>query len=187
MSEPTLVADHVDRALGNLTHEFDDAENVKAIVRAFVDEVQVAEELVLSLITERYISSAIGAQLDQYGALVGEPRNGLSDAQYRLFIQARIATNMSEGEIEVLISVLKTITGADSVKVMQAYPASLRAQYTVQGALSASLRTRIFNQLLSVTPAGVSLVVVEAEAASFGFDDDPDALGFDLGAWAEEI
>lgn len=74
---------------------------------------QSIETALQQLLTERSIDTAIGAQLDVIGRLVGQPRNGLDDETYRRYCRARIATNKSNGTIENLITVTELIVYDD--------------------------------------------------------------------------
>jgi hypothetical protein len=192
VTDPVEIGDHVDRALANFTSKFRGADGeisplLKALVEVVVGEVQTVEELMFSLIGARYLGSASGAQLDQYGSVVGSPRDGLSDAEYRGFIAAQILINQSEGEIPRIIQIAALITGAVSVYYIPDYPAAFTLQYNVSQYLSDGTRDRVYQSLLAATPSGVGFNLVEARFDAFGFADDPEALGFGLGEWAENI
>lgn len=187
MTEPTYISDHPTRAVANLISKFDGATLLKLLVLVLVNEVQELENTYFDLISERQLSDAVGAQLDQYGKIVGELRSGLFDTAYRRFIEARILTNLSEGEVPRLIEVVDLITEAISVLYMPTYPAAYIIQYTRDGFTSESFRSRVRRQVEAITPSGVGLEVVEANEGAFGFADDPTALGFGEGEWAEII
>lgn len=181
MSDPVYITDHVERARELLTHDLSDKPNVDAVLVASVSEVQSLEDALYELTIQRRIETAQGAMLDQLGAIVGEPRAGLADDDYRRFVQARVETNIGEGEITRLISVLKTITGADVVHYQTTPPANFSVAYVVDSPLSTSLRARIVAQVVELTPAGVGFEVVESPTGFFGFQGNPRALGFDAG------
>jgi len=185
--EPVHIHDHVEQALALLLEQFKDKPNLEALVDALVTQVQDLEDVFHALIYERLPDTAIGAQLEQIGELVGELRGGLSDEDFRRFIRARIQVNLSCGEPERLIGVLKTLTGADNVQLEQCHPTTAILFYEVASALTTSLRTRIKTQMYDAVGAGVQLHIVEHGPEYFGFLDDPDALGLDEGFLAEEI
>lgn len=56
---------------------------------------------------------AQNAQLDILGRIVGQPRNGMSDEIYRLWIKARILINRSWGSAPQILEVLRLATGED--------------------------------------------------------------------------
>jgi len=188
VTEPFLISDHAARAVANLTSEFDNASDLQALLtEVIMPEVQELEVLFYSLITERLLDGATGAQLDAWGKIVGEPRDGLNDTQYREFIRARIRTNLAEGEIERIIDVLKTITMADTVRFIPAFPASFVVQFEVTSYGDPGFNNRVKNQIESITPSGVGIQIVEAKTDAFGFAEDPTALGFGVGEFASVI
>lgn len=181
MSDPVYITDHVERARELMTNDLKDKPNMGAFNKAFVSEVQELEDVFYELVIQRRVETAQGAMLDQLGAVVGEARDGLSDNDYRRFVQARVETNIGEGEIPRLISVLKTITGASTVRFQALPPANYSVSYVVPSPLATSLTQRIVAQVLELTPAGVGFEVVEAPEGFFGFKGNPRALGFDAG------
>src|SRR5687768_3990656 len=70
---------------------------------------QSLESALQQLLTERSIDTAIGAQLDVIGRVVGQKRNGMSDDDYRRYCRARIATNRANGTVENLITITDLI------------------------------------------------------------------------------
>jgi hypothetical protein len=74
---------------------------------------QSLESALQQLLTERSIDTAVGAQLDVIGRIVGEPRNGLDDDTYRRHCRARISANSSDGTIENVITVTDLIVYDD--------------------------------------------------------------------------
>lgn len=186
MSDPVLIDDHAARAVGNLSHDYKKENILKLLEDVIMPEVQEAELMMFSLIAERLVDSATNAQLDQWGKVVGEPRDGLSDIAYRGFINARILSNLSEGQTETIIEVLSILTGGD-VQFRATYPAAFIANYEVSGFTSASLSDRVRRQIESITPSGVGVHVVESLVDGFGFLEDPTALGFDDGTFSSVI
>lgn len=187
MTDPVLIEDHDERAKNLLTSDFDEADQLRKLVDALVGEVQELEQVFYALIVEQYLNSAVGDQLDRYGQIVGELRAGLSDADYRGFIRARIKTNQGESEIDRLLEVVATISGAQNVRYIPTVPASYQLIIEVINALDEGTQNRIFNQILQLTPAGVGTTVVQAEVDGFGFKDDPRSLGFGEGVFASVV
>lgn len=181
------IVDHVDRAIANLISMFDQADDFQSLVAVFVEQVQVLDNLFFSLIVDRMLSSAVGEGLDEYGRLLNEPRQGFIDSEYRDLLRARILTNLAEGEIERIISVLTLLTSAVRVLYMPTYPAAYIVQYERDGYTTPGYRNKIREQIISITPSGVGVNIVEGALGSFGFEDDDTALGFNEGPWAEII
>ena len=105
----TDVPDHVAAALGRLLEQDKNKTNISNWVTAFVAPIQALESALWQLLTQRRINTAIGAQLDALGKLVGQGRNGAGDSDYARFINARIRTNVSRGRIEDLIAIARLV------------------------------------------------------------------------------
>lgn len=87
--------------------------NIEKLVATLATPFQSIENMLQQLLTERSIDTAVGAQLDVIGKIVGQPRNGLSDDDYRRYCRARIAVNNSNGVTENLITVTDLIVYDD--------------------------------------------------------------------------
>jgi hypothetical protein len=97
--------DHVVAGLNRLCQQFKTKQNIVDLLTIFLTRYNDLETAFWALLTQRGVYSAIGKQLDNIGKLVGQPRNGLSDEDYRRYIFARIATDKSDGVIEDLITI----------------------------------------------------------------------------------
>lgn len=108
--------DHRALAISRLTTQFRESPNLISYIETLLVEAQRVEDLFHEVVTSRYLDTAIGAQLDILGLLVGQLRvfidDGmggtvqLTDDEYRAFIRARIATNNSINTPEAVISTL---------------------------------------------------------------------------------
>lgn len=188
MTDPVEIFDHVGRGLANFTSKFRGPDgvspNLKLLAEVMLEEVQIVEELMFSLIGARLLDTAVGAQLDQYGAVVGCPRDGLTDDDYRAFIAAQILTNQAEGEIWRILQIVRLITRADSVRYSPTYPASFVLEFNRANPLSDGLRNRVFNQIVSVTPSAVGVMAIEVNSGAAHFDAP---LNFDVGTFSTVI
>ena len=96
-------SDHGGVAVERLLEEFHDLPRMEAMVRDLVELLQPLEDLAWQLLRERYLFAvdgygpAVGEQLDGLGAILGEPRAGRVDDEYRDFLQVRILVNNSDG------------------------------------------------------------------------------------------
>lgn len=179
--------DYHEELVGYLTSAVN-GPNMQALVRVFAEGCQTLEDVLQGVISQRVLDEAVGVHLDAWGRLVGEPRGGLDDGSYRAFIKARILSNRSQGQAETIISVLGTIGRSDDVFYWPLPPAAYSLQYVVQFPGTDAVHARIRTQLLDITAAGVQVHdVIEATLGSFGWEEDPNALGFDAGFFAEVI
>lgn len=181
------IPNHVERALGNLESQFQRSPNLKAVLRAIIAEVQVLEDAIFSAAVDRYLESARGAQLDQYGKVLGAGRGGLTDRIYRQILGARILGNLSSGSVPRLLDIYRILNGGAPADVQTPPPNTLIFSTERDTPTTPDERRRIARWMHQVKKAGVRLVMVEASPGYFGFADDPDALGFDDGFFAGVI
>jgi len=128
--------------------------------RALASEVQTIENTTFDLGQVLQLDSATGEWLDRFGAIVGELRGGLADADYRRFIQARIQINRSQGEHERLIRIAQLMTGASYIQVSPAYPAGYTMLIVTPSPLSATIKARVRERMEQATAAAVGVDLV---------------------------
>lgn len=87
----------------------DEPNNIRKLITGLVTPVQVVEDALQALLTERAVNTAIGAQLDVLGRLVGQDRGGMVDDDYRRLIRARISVNRSKGTISDVLVVAELV------------------------------------------------------------------------------
>lgn len=104
--------------LANLIEEFKGKPNFVGILTVFLDQQQDIEASAFTLYNDTVLSNAEGVQLDGIGRIIGEPRFGRSDVDYRVALGARILVNNAEGTPEELINVVNTLIGASTQIVL---------------------------------------------------------------------
>lgn len=188
MTLPDHKFDFVDEMVGDLT-SYLQKPKLRALVRVVAHEVQASEDLAWACIAERLVTTARGRQLDQWGKVLRERRDGLPDEEYRSFLQARILSNLSNGEPDRMSQILAILTKATSIFYQPLFPAGMAFDYAVPEDIpSRASLDRIMVQLQDVAGAGIAVYyITKAVAGSFGFAEDPDALGFDDGKLAEVV
>lgn len=140
------------------------------------------ESALWQLLTQRSISTAVGSQLDAIGKLVGQARNGLSDADYARYINARIATNNSKGRVEDLITVTRSVPN-DANALIRVAPQGTATVVVVVAGTTVVLNTGVtLSGLLQAAVAAAVRLLTEASVSTppttFTFDTGP---GFDVG------
>jgi hypothetical protein len=90
--------------------------NIVRLLRVYCGYgVQPVEDAGQQLLNQRGLATAIGAQLDVIGRIVGQPRDtALSDSSddlYRRVLAGRIAATRSQGNVEDLIKVASLVIG----------------------------------------------------------------------------
>jgi hypothetical protein len=158
-----------------------DQPRVQAWLATFLAQLQSIEDVSLEVLVGRWPLTAIGAQLDDLGKIVGQDRLGMTDDQYRLFILARILINRGNGRIEEINDIL-AILGAPVINSVEFFPAELR--FSIAGIAEGSLIGSLIGEAKA---GGVTLRWVwsdEAEedtfqmAATIGADDTNVKSGF---------
>lgn len=178
----TEITNHVQQALARLMQQYKGLPNLTAFITALVDQVQDLEDALFSLNDGRqlYNGNAQGAQLDGIGDIVGIKRNGLSDAEYLVFILGTIAENNSDTTLSIILSILTLLLDTQTVLLFELFPAGIAFQ--VQGAtLDSALWPVVANIVQSSLGAAIELCFIsQFDANSFAFDGGPfPGLGFD--------
>jgi hypothetical protein len=149
----TKITDHADAAKARLI-ERRKKPQIKHALDSFNQQTQALEDAIYQLLTERQLNTAIGEQLEGIGEIVGQPRNGLSDDDYRRTLKARVSANNSEGRIEDLIKVTRGIVNDASLSINpeQQFPASVLVR--VEGGLIAGATADLAIEFLRDTRSG---------------------------------
>jgi hypothetical protein len=147
---------------------------------AILDQCQELENLFWDIRDGFYLADAVGAQLDILGRIVGLDRDSAwSDEDYRPLIATKIIRNLSSGEPERLIQVLRILTASDYVRLTEYNPAHIELEFD-----GPTVPANLLELMDSIAAGGVSLHLTQISSHPFGFDGDPEAHGFDDGEFA---
>lgn len=117
----------------------------------------------------RWLSTATGETLDELGAMVGLPRNGLSDEVYRRAIQARGASLTGDAGIDAVMLPARILFGDGNVSYAPNYPRAFCWVVTV--ALSSQLLELAVSILEeSVAGSGIGACILLAPPETPGWD-----------------
>jgi hypothetical protein len=104
MALPSWNHQIVGQGLAWLTGAFKSQPNIRAWLAAYMQELQEIEDATWGVLTMRFLATAellsppaTNGVLDVIGALVGQTRVGLDDADYQTLIFLRIAVNRATG------------------------------------------------------------------------------------------
>jgi hypothetical protein len=175
----TQITDHVSAAQARLIQQYKESPNLKGLIAdVSATQIQELENAFWGLLSRLDINTMVGLQLDNIGTIVGQARNGQSDAVYRLFIQAKIGVNVSESEATRIIDVWKLITQSSLVHMFEAFPAEVDLYSDV--ALDPALAPIAFALIQDVVGAGirVGFAGIIGNVDDFGFEGSTNALGF---------
>lgn len=190
----THILDHAVRALALLPSEFDQAVQLRALITAFAEVAQVIEDDTWACIEDRMLDTAEGAQLDQYGRVLGQPRDGLADEDYRALLGVRILANRSNGQADVILRVVAGLLGADRLQDTEGVhyrvlpPAAYELWWVGDDSVgdTGADRLALIRKILDeITPSGVSWSATDNSAGAFQFDSDD--YGLDQGELGRRV
>lgn len=170
---------HAEDAKNRLLFQYQGKTNIEALLDSLGgQQIQDLEDVLFTFDQRLDIDNSVGVQLDRVGTIVGQARRGLDDAAYRLLLKAKAGRNVSEGDIERVLSVWKLITTGTVIQVIESFPAEVELFSDIP--LSDELAPAALALMQEVVSAGVRVVssVISPENA-FGFEDSIGTLGFD--------
>lgn len=119
------ISDHEAQTVALIPTYQREVTGLVSMARIIGRRAQTLEDLFWSILTQLNIDDAVGVQLDKLGKVVGEPRLGRDDDEYRDMIRVRILANRSNGEPWRLIQIAKTYADAVAVRLREYYPAAI--------------------------------------------------------------
>lgn len=186
MSDLAQTLTHEADGVARLLERFRGMPVFEALLRIALKRTQHVEDVLWSIYVGVWIDNAVGVQLDNLGDVVGEPRGGRQDTQYRIYIRARIAINRANGKINDTLKVARLILESTAtLTYTPEYPAAYRVD-VANTAISAADIDVLLNQ---VRPAGVRLTTVVAGDLTLAliWDDVGAAHIWDAGQWSDSI
>jgi hypothetical protein len=112
-------------ALQLLWKQYEDKPNFVGFATAIGCAQRPIELLQDQLRTARTVAGAIGVALDELGAGVDLPRNGLADDSYRAAIRAQTRSLTASGTLPEIASIIADLELGEAVTVAELYPAGL--------------------------------------------------------------
>lgn len=179
-----LITDHADLARDRLAEQFKNQPQLAALLDTLNLQVQDIENALWQLLTERGMTTAVGAQLDVLGRIVGQPRQGQSDETYRLYLKARVLLNLSSGSTEDIYGIFHALVSTSTtLEVRPQYPATFVLR--LGGEAFTPEQIDLLVVFLRSGKAGGVRAILQwyATAPVFRFDSGP---GFDQGHLAGE-
>ena len=160
------ILDHVDQGLARVPYQMQDKPKFIALLTIFLERWQDLEDAFWDLFVNRYLDTAFNDQLDILGFIVGQPRNGLEDEEFRRYIRARIAANKSNGTLEELIHIAKLIIGDDAAVIRMQRQDHATLLVSITGlAISSDLQEIIRSFLFDAKSGGVRVILESADVA----------------------
>jgi hypothetical protein len=183
--------DHVATAIDRLPLQFKGKPNIEALLRILVEPAQELEDVFWTLVYERTLEKAVELGLDSVidliGKLVGEPRQGRTNADYARFIQARIATRRSNGLTEELITITRLVINDPTARVFVQWTPPAAVIIRIEDAPLADDVAAILIEFLKAAVSAGIRVLLEWSAEDFAdwFIWDVAGSGFDEGLFVD--
>ena len=153
------VVDHEAAALARLPEYLKSKPKLASLLAAFTAQCDDLEAALQDLLLDRAIDTGVGAQLDDIGTIVGQPRDGLSDAEYRRRLRIRIAVNRSRGTVADILKVASLfVTDASATFVLTSGGVAAYTLY-VGGIETGDFAEQLLTFLKSATAAGVRAIL----------------------------
>lgn len=187
----TKITDHVQQALARLLEQYKRKPNIAAFYTAFIQQIQDEEDAIFALDETRQLYNgttypAVGAQLDGIGEIVGIDRNGLSDAEYLIFILGKIATNFSDATPPTVESITDTFFRPEQLVMHEFYPAEV--DFEMAGVLlGPALWPIVFPLIQKSLGAGIKLGFVSVYDETNGFVIGDDFGNGDGGGFGDDL
>ncbi len=169
------IIDYADKAVARMLFQYRERPRLRAMVSELALEVQKAEDALWAMVAQTSIDTAEGVWLDYLGGIVGEPRSGATDTDYRKYIHARIAANRSKSNVEDILAVMRAWAGGvlPSTIFRDMFPAAF--EMTLSTPVTLAELPRLFRLLRGARAAGVGTMVIYqtvADADAFTFSSD---------------
>lgn len=167
----TKTTAHASTGLGWLVKQFKGQPRLQALLSALLNQVQSLEDATWDLLMNRWLDTAVGAQLDALGKIVGEPRNGRNDADYKVRLQARLRINLASGTPEDVLALFSFLLPSNTFKIKEWYPAHFTLE--IFGAMTANIsELSLILQTVKAAAVGTEMIYsLAADEDTFTFAD----------------
>ena len=178
MSEISQITDYESRLVALLLGQFRDGANWLKMFNALAESgraLQDQEDVLYLLWQQRsQLALAVGWQLDQCGAVVGLPRNGLGDNDYRTRIGVWLQVLRSKGTPDELLSIVNGLVNGviGNQSLWESPPAcfSIQVVSNVHWLASPEAALNVATCVARAKPAGVQIgQIIDLVLTAFTF------------------
>jgi hypothetical protein len=159
------------------------ANRLETLLTILMAPIQRFENACIQLLTQRTLTTAVGAQLDVLGAIVGQARQGQIDSVYSQYIAARILVNRATGKRQDLIGIASAILNNPSAVVTVISQAIATVFVRIDDVIVDAGTTGALVELLGdAVPLGVRLELQTSpvdDSLCFEYGTGGDGIGFD--------
>lgn len=187
------IENHVEQAKQNTISQYQELPRIQAVLRSYAEQAQLTENMQWDVLLSYVLDSVTGSRLDTIGKVVGQPRKGVSDAQYRIYLQARIRVNRSHGLPADIVGLMVLLLSGTEHSYNPYWPASffievmgldidtvdprILAELFDEAALGGVRTTIHFSELSSDEAFTFATGLVEELDAERGFADPAETFG----------
>lgn len=161
----------------------DESSNLAKMLEIVGGQIKSVKDALALAMAYRDVDQATGRTLDNIGRNVKQPRGTVSDATYRALIKAKIARNLSRGDINTLKAIVATMLSTDagevSVKPLwETEPAAVQVSAPLAPLAQFELTPSGFAQIVQEIVAG-GVRAATLLQGTFQFSSQPDAVEID--------
>lgn len=157
----TEITTHAADGLALLLLQFKSKPYVEALLSAWLTQIQELETTFFDLL-ESGLLTATFAQLDQIGDILGRPRSGLVDDEYRIVLQGTALAIASSGTVPELWAIADIVLKLVTFTITEPQHATVKVEPDAAVAVGAQLLLEV---LVRAKAAGVRLLVVDPRAS----------------------
>jgi len=150
------IDDYTSRALERQIEFFKGLLNWEKLLTIYANESQEVETVLIQFRDKLNAQFGVGTTLDVFGKIFKKARGNLTDDQYRNIILSAYAEFNRSGQIEVLISVYKSLVLANKIILREYVPATVIMEAQVDD-VSTVITDFVRTQLNLVKAFGIDL------------------------------
>lgn len=148
--------------------------NFQKLIKILCTPAQELQDVSQDLETQRWLSTAIGIQLDEIGFFLGLERQiNESDSDYRERLQFQIFVNINSGTPEQIIKMIAFLTDSSYVHFFDVFPAYFELE--INGLKFPDPWNDLNEAIFDASPAGVNYAPINAtlnNPISFSLSND---------------
>lgn len=145
------ILTHEELALARLPTQFRKKRRIRDLLSIFLTQIQDLEDALWDVAELRALPAATGAQLDRFGEILDQKREGDPDETYRKKLKVKILRNTAEGTPDRIIRVIQLLS-AGEVTYTEVYPAAFSFEVIAGEEFDEPFLIRLIRE---IKPAGV--------------------------------
>ena len=146
---------------------------IVALATATGNALQAMEDAFFDFATSFPLTVATGAALDRWGAIVGQTRLGLVDADYRRMIQAKILINLCNGSIDAISKIVQTQIEFGNAWTVTPDAGLYYVCFLTPAALPRQVLRAIKRGMIDVHPVGIEMHLTYWQTGGLVLADSP--------------